>query len=516
MKKFLLLTAVFAAMVLMVGCGGSSKSDNSDENSDTEKTTPDGDSVNTDSTDSEPSETDTTDTGDTEPTNEGIYFGIIGFNQDQYIKEIGLLSKSTKNSYTNFIDALKSSDGTGLYFADYTALQKMRDYPLPPKLKNVALVTFTDGLDNVSLANDDYNPGNYGSTAAYRDALHDMITNEKIHGQNVAAYTIGLKGADVTDDAQFEETLKKLASSDSNVFQVSDMGEAMEHFKKIAEDLYSVSKTMNLDVKVPGGYDDGQLLRFTFDNPSAATDSELYIEATYNRSDGRTLSKITYHGLAKGPKTIKSVSSEGAYYHFVFEDLKYAGDDTPLSQTDIKRIMLWKETSTGGWDRESEFNPESSSTVTEDKSSALIMLVLDCTTSLGNDFPKMKQAGKDFVTTLVGGKSEAENNEESNKCNLDPSILQGTADSYFAYKGIGKINDSSSANHTWNDKNSVTVRFGGIPGKTKNVADSNSYFMDSYVTRNDGTTEDTIGIAVLDDPDSNGRPKTLIASDPRA
>ena len=390
MKKIFAACAVFAALIFAVSCGGSKKVYDTTDTGDT-------------ATDNDADDTEPADTGDTAAENEGIYFGIIGFNEAQYTREIGLLDTSTEESYKSFIDELASGDGTALYFADYTALKMMRDYPAPEKLKNVALVTFTDGLDNISLANDDYNPGNYNSTAAaYRDALHDMIANDKIHELNVAAYTIGLKGKDVTDETAFGETLKKLASSDGNVFQVSDMEEAMEHFKAIAEALYSVSKTVNLDIKVPGGYDDGQHLRFTFDNSETATDSKLYIEATFRRSNGRTLEEITYHGLTSRT-TVSTGSPDGAYYHFVFEDLKYDDGSTPVSDADISRIMLWKETSTGGWDKESEFNPASSSTVTEDKNSALIMLVLDCTTSLGSDFARMQQAGKDFVTTLVNG-----------------------------------------------------------------------------------------------------------------
>jgi hypothetical protein len=231
-----------------------------------------------------------------------------------------------------------------------------------------------------------------------------MIEKEKIHGLSVEAYTIGLKGNDVTDDDQFTETLKKLASSDSNVFQVSDMEEVLQHFKKIAEDLSSVSTTANLMVEVPSGYDNGQKLRFTFDNPDAAENSALYIEAVFNRSDGITLGDITYHGLAEGQTAIIASPSENEdSYSFVFKDLKYEDGDDLLSESDIKKIMLWKETSTGGWDRESEFNPESSTNVTVDKDSALIMLVLDCTTSLGDDFENMKKAGKDFVKTLANG-----------------------------------------------------------------------------------------------------------------
>ncbi len=337
----------------------------------------------------------------TSNSTEGIYLGIIGFNSELYIKPISLLDNSTASSFTQFITGLHPGNGTGLYYADYMALKKMSEFSAPPKLKNIALVTFTDGLDNVSTASSEYDPENYGSTSAYREALHNKIVNEKIHGLNISAYTIGLKGNDVSDNAVFVETLKKLASSDNNVFQVSNMNEAMQRFNEIAANLYSVSVSVNLGVNVPGGYDEGQILRFTFDNASSATASNRYIEATYSRSsNSRTLKNIKYHGFSQGSTTLSSSSSQGAYYQFQFNDLKYS-DGSSVTQSDLNKIMLWKKTTTGNWDRESEFNPATSSTVTEDKNSALIVLVLDCTTSLGSDFSKMQQAGKIFVNTLA-------------------------------------------------------------------------------------------------------------------
>lgn len=429
---------------------------------------------------------------------EGIYLGVIGFNDQQTIKNIGILNSSTVYDYTGFIDGLSKGNGTGLYYADYMALKMMRECTPPPKLKNVALVTFTDGLDNISLANDSYNPENYGSQAAYRDALHNMIVNEQIHGQNVAAYTIGLKGNDVTDNNLFMETLQKLASNNNNVFQVSNMNEAIQRFKEIAASLNSISTSVNLGVDVPGGYDDGQLLRFTFDNANAATNSSRYIEATYRRNNGRTLENITYHGLAQGPTSISSSSSQGAYYHFLFEDLKYT-DGSTLSQSDINRIMLWKRTSSGSWDRESEFDPASSSTITEDKNSALIMLVLDCTNSLGNDFTNMQQAGKTFVRTLAnvsggdnpGGGGSASTLFEENFNNGIPSSwanIDNDGDGNAWYSDNGHVTSESynqssgsfDADNWLISETSVTIPNSGSYSLKYDVKSNHSSYPDSY------------------------------------
>ena len=345
---------------------------------------------------------------------EGIYLGVIGFNDQLYVKEISLLNSTTFNNFTSFVDGLTPGNGTALFYADYTALNKMKAYYKPKELRNVALVTFTDGLDNISTANSQYDPAGYGSTSAYRDALHNRIMNEPIHGLSVSAYSIGLKGADVTDEAQFMETLRKLASSDNNVFQVANMDEAMARFSEIATNLYSISTSVNLGVNVPGGYDEGQKLRFTFDDVNAASQSTMFIEATYRRTSSgtRALDNIIYYGLAQGPATVASTASQGAYYQFLFQGLAYL-DGNPVSQSDLGNIKLWKQTSTGAWDKETEFNPASSTTVTEDKNSALIVLVLDCTTSLGSDFANMQSSAKQFIGTLAnvnGGESKGGKN----------------------------------------------------------------------------------------------------------
>lgn len=341
-------------------------------------------------------------------TTEGIYLGIIGFNNQLYVRDISLLNSSSFQKFNDFVTNLTPGNGTALFYADYTALKKMKSYPKPVELKNVALVTFTDGLDNISTANSEYDPEGYGSTTAYRNALHNMIMNEPIHGLKVSAYSIGLKGSDVTDEAQFMETLRKLSSSDNNVFQVANMDEAMARFSEIASSLYSISTSVNLGVNVPGGYDDGQRLRFTFDNVTTATSSTKFIEATYRRTSNgtRTLDNVIYYGFSQGASSIPSSSSQGAYYRFLLQNLTYL-DGSPVSQTDLNNIKLWKQTSTGAWDKETEFDPASSTTVTEEKNSALILLVLDCTTSLGSDFVHMQESAKQFIRTLanvnVGG-----------------------------------------------------------------------------------------------------------------
>ena len=338
----------------------------------------------------------------TDPTQEGIYLGIIGFNQDLHEKSLTLLTSANMSRFEDFIDNLSAENGTGLYYADYTALNNLQSFGEPPKLTNVALVTFTDGLDNVSLSDDETNPNHYTSVSAYSSALNKRIRTEKVYGFNINAYTIGLKGNDVYDEQEFHNNLNMLASSEDNVYEVADMDEALERFSEIAESLHSVSNVTSLTMLLPGGYEDGKTIRFTFDSITSGENSALYIECTYKMtSDGRRLDNITYHGFESGAASLESVEKVGRYYKFAFINLtKFDGE--LVSEQDKNYLQIFRQVSSGsGWQPDSEFDKDNQSSVEEEQSSALIMLVLDCTTSLGDQFSAMKTGAKSFIETLV-------------------------------------------------------------------------------------------------------------------
>lgn len=346
----------------------------------------------------------------TVPTEEGMYLGIIGFNEQLFQKEISLLNNSTKASFKTFIENLRPADGTALYYADYIALKKLQAYSEPPALSRVALVTFTDGLDNLSTSGSIMDPEGYGSISAYRTALHNKIKNDKVHGKSITAYTIGLRGADVQNNlTEFSTNLNMLASNSSNVFEVNNMTEALEHFRAIAEDLYHSVTTVNLKLKLPGGLDDGLVIRFTFDDVTDGGNSTKYVQCTYKRTsdNGRRLENVSYYGFNTGASSLNPVSQTetGTFHWFEFEGLSHSNGNA-ITQYDINRLQLWKKQGSV-WQRDSEFTPGSSSEVTETKTSALIVLVLDCTTSLGDDFRSMQAGAKQFVEALcssnIGG-----------------------------------------------------------------------------------------------------------------
>ena len=323
----------------------------------------------------------------------GIYMGVEGFNSQFYTKPIGSLSSSTKSSYTSFVNNLTSSKGTLLYYVVENALDALESATVPEDLLNVTLVTFTDGLDQGSFMMQ----SNYTSNDAYLTALNNRIKNDKIQNVSISAYSIGLRGNDVSDVAQFQKNLQYLASSADNAVEVSNISEVNARFQEIANDVYNESFSNTVSLTIPG-QSDGAKIRFTFDNVSDATKSTMYIEGTFRLSD-RALVNVTYYGMSCTSGNVIKGAQEGIFVTFTFDEVKSLTSRT-ISASNIDQWSYMA--SSGIWQINSEFTPESDTEMQITRKSALIMLVLDCSSSLGSQFSTVKTQANNFISTLAG------------------------------------------------------------------------------------------------------------------
>lgn len=328
-----------------------------------------------------------------ELTPSGVYMGVIGFNQALYIKSIGSLSSSTKSDYSSFVSNLTSSNGTLLYYAVDNALTAIETAELPEDLVNVSVVTFTDGLDQGSIMMNSA----YTTNEAYLSAVERRIKNGEVNGVPVTAYSIGLRGNDVTDVFQFQKNLKSLASSDANAIEVSSISEVSTKFDQIANEVYNESFSSTVSLTIPG-QSDGTLIRFTFDDVSNASNSTMYIEGTFRLSD-RSLTDVSYHGLSCTSGSEVKGEQNGIYVTFTFDEVK------SLTSTSVNSSYIdqWSYISSSGkWQINSEFTPDNNTVMEVSRKSALIMLVLDCSSSLGSQFSTVKTQANNFISKLAG------------------------------------------------------------------------------------------------------------------
>ena len=339
----------------------------------------------------------------------GIYVGIVGFNDKitEYSvghgkrqKKLRLLNSGTQKEFESFIDELEVSNGTKLYHAVRIAIDNMQAASLPEDLRSVSIITFTDGLDLGSYGDSEYDSGD-----EYVRAISNRIFTEKVHNLPLNAYCIGMKGDDVGDEEKFRSDLQKLSSSSENAMLVSNMSEVNEKFKQIASSLYKENVMQSLALKIPLP-EKNQQLRFTFDvsgNSSVdASNSQIHIDFQFDSKSNPEIKYIIYEGITGSRTTIMGTTKDKYWYSYDFGGISLsAGGTVPTDN-----VKEWYLDSNGQWQINSEFDGGANVEVSTEVSSAAVILVLDCSSSLGGEVLNMKNTAKDFIKTLRGASLE--------------------------------------------------------------------------------------------------------------
>lgn len=341
-----------------------------------------------------------------------VYLGIIGFNQELYKKEFGILSTSTASGFNTFVGNLTRKDGTLLYYGVDKALDMLKSTSFPTQVSSVNLITFTDGLDQGSMMMN----GSYTTDEQYLNAVHQLIVNTRVKGLPLTAYSLGLKGSDVTNYTLFQNNLTKLASSSDKAIEVSSMSAVRTRLQEISDQIISISNKQTVSMKIPGP-SNGTIIRFTFDNATAAN-SSMYIEGTFNLSD-RSLRNVKYYGIKGGSGTIVQGKQEGIFVTYTFSGLQRTDGNGLIPVNSIREF--YRSSTTNTWQENSEFTPANNTQTNITHSGAIILLVLDCSSSLGSQFSNMKSYAQDFITRVA-------NNAEPYERLLSPTNVKASID----------------------------------------------------------------------------------------
>lgn len=322
----------------------------------------------------------------------GFYIGITGFNNALYSYPIRHLSGATIDGFYNYIDNLTTANGTLLYYAVDTSVSDLQMATFPSNLYNVSVVTFTDGLDRGSLDVSD----RFLTNSEYLTALNERLNEEVVSGQVIEAYSIGVKGKDVTNYTSFQNNLSKLATSTQNVFELTDMSEVNDTFMQIAS-LLGETKYVQKFILEISGPSHNEKCRFTFDQVTSYRSSNQYIEGVFNRKN-KTLEDVVYVGMTStSGSVVQGVKNENNFYVFTFEGLQTS--DGVLIPSD--NVQHWY-TEEGVWQKDSEFVFDPGNAEVEKiKRSAAVMLNLDCSSSLGDDFMTLQTNAKAFLAKLL-------------------------------------------------------------------------------------------------------------------
>ena len=387
-----------------------------------------------------------------------VYLGIVGFNQEIYEKPFGVLANSTENTWENFVSNLTSKSATILYYAADHALGLLADADFKTRLTSVNLITFTDGLDQGSLMLN----SQYSTEKAYLDAVSNRINSTKVNGMPITAYSLGLRGKDVTDYDQFKYNLQKLASSDDKATEVQSIYDVRSRLQEIAEQIINVNTTQNVSLKIPGP-GNGTRVRFVFDG-KAPEKSALYIDGVFNIST-MSLSSVTYQGFNTTSGRVVQGIRDGIFVTFPFTGLQLTDGNGRFSTSSLKQYN--RPSGSSLWQVNSEFSPNSDVKTTTTHHGCAILLVLDCSSSLGSDFSSMKSYVNDFISkiadnsidfTIAAPKEVSANiREMNNKLVVDMSwMATRNAQFYTVYRsgsssGTYSVVADSVATTEWTD-----------------------------------------------------------------
>lgn len=335
----------------------------------------------------------------------GVYLGVIGFNDELYIKEITKLTPSAIQETKAFIGNLTLGGATLLFHSVNKSIDALTSTGTPSGLKSVHIVTFTDGIDKGS-----YYYSNYNSGAEYLQAVKNRIQNERVGGLPIKAHVIGFQGIDVQaeDQGVFLSNLRDLATSSDYVHHVDNFDDVQVAFQQILDSLHKETINSKLTLKMPRA-EPNTRIRFTFDvvgnntNPEYAENSTCYIEGTYINNSNRdgVLTNVVYKGLSSTSGLTVTSVSQGIYSVFTFEGMKDANNN-PLGQASTRNVKEWDyKESSHKWQHNAEFNSSENTDVTNEYYSTLVMMNLDCSRSLGDQkFGELKRIAQNFVQGL--------------------------------------------------------------------------------------------------------------------
>lgn len=353
-------------------------------------------------------------------TESGMYVGISAFGENvkYYPAEnsrYNILNKDNKNKYINFIDQLSVSNGTALFYTIDNNLSYIKNCSFPSDVTNVSIITFTDGLDQgsrgVAKANgqdDEYIKSTSTYLAAIKEKLNNITVPSDEGAIKISAYAIGVRGGDITTDDEvkmFRNNLVSMSSTEKNALLADNMEQVNQKFKEIAQSLYKENRSTTATIILPMPSENVRE-RFAFDQVEDGAKSQCYIEGVYRNG---ALEDIKYEKCSSSSGTKVKEEIVGTKIKFIFEKFEVAEGFT----FDPKKIVNFKiEEGLSSWQRNSEFKPEEQPDVKIELSSAVIMLNLDCSSSLIDTeknidvFKDVKAAAKNFINLLVSADGE--------------------------------------------------------------------------------------------------------------
>ena len=316
--------------------------------------------------------------GEVDPSKQ-LYVGVVAFNKD--VRQMAI---------TSDMEAVKAFINEQTNDKDFTAFaysvsqgNKQFDAAGLPEFDNIFMLNFSDGTDNYS----NMKWGEEGRMVA-PNVVYDTARYDLLQRTGLNSYAIGFG-----NDVGFGEKMKKVVTGYGGYYNAKSANDLQPTFNEIAKSMLASAK--NVLLKTNPGYYSGyyKYFRFTF------TAEGGYSDVIYAQMDGvpstgynLSISKIE-NGYAYFDAPAKGVvDDETGKVHIPLNNLKFVKDGKELQ---------YKFTIEVSFDGELYYEDvEEASTAEEISKRIAVVLVLDCSTSMGDAFAPMKAAAIEFIKTM--------------------------------------------------------------------------------------------------------------------
>lgn len=333
----------------------------------------------------------------------GLYFGVVGFNATTQEKPISNNITQTKS----FIDELNNdSDQTALAYGMIRAVDMLKASVTSEELDVVFdklfIVTFTDGNDNYSSI---YFQVPQSQVTQYVESyLNDPLN--QISGNYISSYTIGLEDTvgqlntnDLTTLAvRGEYTSSTSITLNTTFSNIADsiIDSAINFYIVTSNGYYPITSPKLLNVLIT--YLDSSGLLF---EPTTSIYGEFYKDLDNGFFVAQSFNTLLV-SFSGNDFTPVNATLEGTKYIIPLDNLKITNNGTEEQIIDVEVQLKYDPALPWFTD------VEDSKIIQSISKNIGVILVLDCSSSLGNNFSSMKVAAKDLIDRMIQSKQDFE------------------------------------------------------------------------------------------------------------
>ena len=324
--------------------------------------------------------------GDSNPGGDGnpgdssqIYAGVIAFNSDVYQLPI-----------TDDLDAVRMFINSQTNDKDFTAFaysvsqgNRMFDAEGLPQFDKIFMLNFSDGTDNYS----NRKWGDEGRMVSPAN-VYDTARFDLMQRTGLNSYAIGFG-----DDVGFGEKMRKVVTGNGSYRNAASSAQLQPTFNEIANSIIASSK--NVMLKTNSGYffeGSHKYFRFSFVADGGLRDT-IFARLDGNPADGFSLNVIDPGSFAQFDSPARGTEDAATGKVLIpLNNLKFihGGEEIQFDfevEVSFDGSMYYTDV-------------EEASTAESISKRIAVVLVLDCSSSMGESFAPMQEAAIDFIETL--------------------------------------------------------------------------------------------------------------------